>query len=275
MRSTGRGLESLVLGGEFSELQTLRLQSAVTANMLQTLTRMSKGKFTSLRTLDLKIRVSYASEDINMDEATGICLRSLPPLESLGLDGAFGSSTFNVILHRHGNTLRKLRFMPDQERKEKILISYPRMQDLQQQCQNLREVELPIPRTRGDEQEVGIYHALGRLPWLERASLLLDCSSRAFQENNASDTSDLEDDNGQTICLDDTKTISSKDVRIAFVNTAVDSSLALSIFRAIYTKNTLIHPAKRSAFRCLNLQPKWAADFGQRLGDMDLEDIMQ
>ncbi|KAM5439324.1 hypothetical protein MferCBS31731_004746 [Microsporum ferrugineum] len=270
MRSTGRGLESLVLGGgglsltwsyhiEFSELQTLRLQSAVIANMLQTLTRMSEGKFTSLCTLDLKTHVSYASEDINMDEATG------PPHKSLGLDGAFGSSTFNVILHRHGNTLRKLRFMPDQERKEKILLSYPRMQDLQQQCQNLREVELPIPRTRGDEQEVGIYHALGRLPWLERASLLLE---------QCLGYSDPGDDNGQTICLDDIKTISSKDVRIAFVNIAVDSSLALSMFRAIYAKNTLIHPAKRSAFRCLNLQPKWAADFGRRLGDMDLEDII-
>ncbi|KAM5448708.1 hypothetical protein MaudCBS49596_005214 [Microsporum audouinii] len=249
---------------EFSKLQELRLQDCSSAEELQTLTQMAReGRFNCLHTLDLVVSVTDGDDDI--DEATSIYLQSLPPLENLGLNGDIGASTFNTLLHRHGNALFKLRFIPNRGEADTFFISCHRMQELRQQCPNLKEVELLIPRTRGDSHEVDIYRALGSMARLEQACLVLDCSSLAFKRNNLSDINDLDD--GQMIYLDNGITISSKDFRIVLINTAFDSSLALSIFRTI-------HSTKGSLFQYLKLVPMGGGEFGQRNDYMDLEDII-
>ncbi|KAM5465544.1 hypothetical protein MauCBS54593_006319 [Microsporum audouinii] len=249
---------------EFSKLQELRLQDCSSAEELQTLTQMAReGRFNCLHTLGLVVSVTDGDDDI--DEATSIYLQNLPPLENLGLNGDIGASTFNALLHRHGNALLKLRFIPNRGEADTFFISCHRMQELRQQCPNLKEVELLIPRTRGDSHEVDIYRALGSMARLEQACLVLDCSSLAFKRNNLSDINDLDD--GQTIYLDNGITISSKDFRIVLINTAFDSSLALSIFRTI-------HSTKGSLFQYLKLMPMGGSEFGQRNDYMDLEDII-
>ena len=85
-----------------------------------------------------------------------------------------------------------------------------------------------IQRTKGDEQEASIYGAMGTLPRLKRASLLLDFSYLPFLL-----------DNGGPFLNDKQKASRTRD---HIINSAVDSALALGIFRTISsTTNTLQH----------------------------------
>ena len=186
------------------------------------------GGFESLHTLALSVSPSMHQEQPHMDEAASLLLQALHPLEDLGLTRFVADRTFTTILHRHGETLRKLQFIPARQHRmqvEPYVISHHCIQELQKRCPNLRELELLIPRTKGDEQEVSIYRALGTLPRLKRALLLLDCSHLPGLL-----------DNGGPFLDDEQK---ASHMREDLMNSAVDSSLALGIFRAISTTSTL------------------------------------
>jgi hypothetical protein len=55
---------------------------------------------------------------------------------------------------------------------------------LVQACPNLQDLELLVPRSKGDEEEARIYRALAELPQLDRLSLFLDCSNLVEVEEN-------------------------------------------------------------------------------------------
>jgi len=157
---------------------------------------------------------------------------------------------------------------------EQFTISHHRVQELQQRCPDLREVELLVSPTKGDKQ-VDMDRALERLPRLKRVSLLLDCSNFTSQQNDLSDTSDPGDHDKQTTYLGGHTTIASNHIRNAFINTSIDSSLALSIFRTISTTNTLTHPTKHPSFQYLKLQAQGAGNFSQGWHNVDLENIVR
>lgn len=270
-RSKGR-LQSLVLDGasstnsvqltawrnhtDFSQLYSLELRKEVHLEPLRTLTQMAEdGEFESLHTLALSVSPSTHQEQLHMDEAASLLLQTLHPLKDLRLTGFVADRTFTTVLHRHGETLRKLQFIPARQhwmQVEPYVISHRCIQALQKRCPNLREVELLTPRTKGDEQEVSIYRALGTLPRLTRASLLLDCSYLPGLL-----------DNGGSLLVDDEPKASH--IREDLMKGAVDSSLALGIFRAISTTtNTL---------RYLKLQVFGGGGFGQMWADGDFNNI--
>lgn len=268
-RSKGR-LQSLVLDGanltssaqlmawrdhtDFAHLYSLEVRGEIHLEALRTLTRIAEdGEFESLHTLALSITSFTYQEQPHMDEAASLLLQTLHPLENLGLTGCVADRTFTTILHRHGETLRKLQFLPARPHRmqgDPYVISYRCIQELQKRCPNLREVELLTQRTKGDEQEVSIYHALSTLPQLQRVSLILDCSY-------------LPDllDSGRPFLTDEQKTSRMRD---HLINSAVDSYLALAIFRVVSpssTSNTNTQPPqslKLQVFAGGNPNQEWA-----------------
>ena len=210
---------------DFSQLYSLEIRQEVPLEALRILIRMAEnGEFKSLHTLALFVSPFMYQEQAHMDEAASVLLQALRPLQDLGLTGLVTHSTFTTVLHRHGETLRKLQFIPARGclmQVEPFVISHHCCQELQKRCPNLREVELPIPGTKGDEQDVSIFRALVTLPRLKRASLLLlDCSHLPDLVNDV-DSEPLFDEEKASRMYE------------ALINSDVGSSIALGIFRAI------------------------------------------
>lgn len=234
--SNGR-LQSLVLDGDgaphsdqliawrhhtdFSHLGFLEIQNGVNLEALRALTRIAEdGELKSLRTLALSVYPYIYQEESHLDEAAHLLLQILNPLENMELRGFIADRTFTMVLHRHGATLAKFRFLPvrqDRMQVKPYVISHDSIQEMQKRCPNLQEIERLIARTQGDEQEVSIYRTLGTLPRLHCASLTLDCSHFP--------------DRSTTIDEDESKKASR--VREKLINSAIDSSLALAMFHAI------------------------------------------
>ncbi|RYP91350.1 hypothetical protein DL770_002490 [Monosporascus sp. CRB-9-2] len=245
----------------FDELRSFKIEGNISLEVLQILTCLAQeGRFKSLRRLALTIRPEEQDEQIHMDEATGLFLEALGPLEDLSLTGFCANASFNAILDRHGRSLRKLRLKPAREydmTTTQFVLSHHRIEEVAQGCPDLARVELLVPRAQGDEQEVAIYRALGQLKKLRRVSLLLDCSRV--------DLSNTEP--GGTVWLGPNDNVATEDIRDAFINAAVDSCLAISIFRIIATDNPNLERLKLKVYG--------AGDFGSGCFEAYMEDIMQ
>ena len=252
-KSKGGRLRELVLNGggstdsvqliawsnhaEFSALESLELRNQVRLDALQTLIQMAKrGGFKSLRILSLHLTPLPHQEQPHMDENISVLLQSLHPLEGLSLTGFVADQTFTTILNHHGATLRHLRFLPARQYRMQVnpfVISHHWLQKLQQKCLHLQELELLFPRTKGDQQEVTRYRALGTLPRLTRLSLLLDCSQLPLPNSTNDDYSFRGDDNEH----EDKHEQKARCTREHLMNSALDSTLALAIFHAISSRS--------------------------------------
>lgn len=82
---------------------------------------------------------------------------------------------------------------------------------MQQRCPRLRDIRMRVRRRQGGPEKVAVYQALGRLPRLERATLVLDCNGRRI----------------------DWPGEGPERLRDIFVNFAVDETLARAIIREI------------------------------------------
>lgn len=194
-----------------------------------------RGDFESLHTLGLS---TIEDETHPMQEALNPLLENLNPLHRLGLSGLISDETFNIVLRRHGGTLRTLSVYPyrdEESRKPLVVFSEEVVQRLAEQCPNLEQVELPVNRTRGDDRETGIYRALSRLSRLKRAFLRLRFSigpdEEDGEETRVREYPVSTGYRGETIHF--------VYLREAFSNSAIDSTLALSIFNLISSSGSL------------------------------------
>ncbi|KAK2836995.1 hypothetical protein FQN49_006515 [Arthroderma sp. PD_2] len=256
------GLARWTSHNDFSKLQCLGLGfSMIFQRDIQALTRMAEnGEFRSLHTLGLDTSYTFypcvGGDRVDIDDATSLLLQNLPPLKVLKLRWPAAEKTFSAILDHH-RTLCELRFALTHNPSSTLkpyLISSEHVRKLQQNCPNLQEVTLQIPRTRGNEQEVQIYQAVGGLRRLKRASLYLDCQI-----------------NDCTRAYDDCK-LTPSIIRDSLLNAAVDSSLALSIFRAISSASASASSNHRSTFQHLRLLTGTRAL--ERRPGLDLETAM-
>ncbi|KAI0199842.1 hypothetical protein F4808DRAFT_471276 [Astrocystis sublimbata] len=106
------------------------------------------------------------------------------------------------------------------------------IQKMAERCPGLECLELPIKRSQGDDQETAIYRAFGGFRRLEQLSLklhvsLVDLPADGEEEENGIVTSI----NGQDVPIED--------IRNFFINAAVDSSIALSIFHLVALNTNL------------------------------------
>jgi hypothetical protein len=241
---------------DFSRLRSIEIWCQVSLEAIQTLTQMAEdGGFHSLHTLSLSISTSVPHEEQHIDEAASLLLQTLYPLEHLRLRGFVAEQTFTTVLHRHGASLRRLQFIPSRKQDRQVapfVVSQYCIHALQERCPDLQEVELLVTRTKGDDQEVSIYRALGTLQGLKRASLFLDCSH--FPSRMA---------NGRRLLDERQKAFH---MREDLINSAIDSSLALAIFRVISATNNLEY---------LRLQVPRGRNPGREWEDEDFSNIVQ
>ncbi|MBE3043340.1 hypothetical protein IMZ48_12375 [Candidatus Bathyarchaeota archaeon] len=110
-------------------------------------------------------------------------LTALPPLQFLEMNGTIADEGFRAVLSSHGPSLRGLRLVPDRNygmQPGRFVLSRESAEALVRACPNIQDLELLVPRSRGDEAEARIYRALAELRVLERLSLLLDCSNNVL-----------------------------------------------------------------------------------------------
>jgi len=194
-----------------------------------------RGDFESLHTLELS---AIEDETNQSQEALDRLLKNLNPLQRLDLSGLISDATFNIVLRCHGGTLRNLSVYPyrdEESRSPLVVFSEAVVQRLAEQCPYLEQVELPINRTRGDSRETGIYRALSRLPRLKRAFLRLRFSIGPDEEYW-----DEETDGEYPLSFSFSgEEIPFAYLREAFSNSAIDATLALSIFNLISSGGSL------------------------------------
>ncbi|ORY70360.1 uncharacterized protein BCR38DRAFT_405975 [Pseudomassariella vexata] len=216
---------------DFSRLQHLAIRwwdenRDASASIQDLAEKVRNNKFESLHTL-----VSSLPNNDAHHEGLTLLLRHLRPLKSLELVGFASDKAFEALLHQHGKTLRKLKLMPDRQlgqRTPMLVLSHDRMQELSERCSNLEHIELPVIRTEGDKREAGIYRALAQLPRLKHATLQFQYSAGPTEE-------EMVDEDGEVLCqnMGYDEDIPPDRLREAYINAAIDYSLALSIFCAI------------------------------------------
>lgn len=129
---------------------------------------------------------------------TNLCLQGMDPaegglsslndilgnfglLQHLCLEGFVGNDTIDVILRRHGKTLRSLHLKPygdfrenaQHKSSELLKMSVEDVKSIAESCPNLTEIEIYVSRCHGAAREVAVYRALSRLRHLKRAWLYL------------------------------------------------------------------------------------------------------
>lgn len=251
-------LESWSRYVDFSSLRSLTVFARLSLEALQLLSEMAeKEQFRSLRACTLhvdpiEVPVSEAGEK-DFDTVTSKFLAAIPPLEALSIElcGMIDHTTFGVLLDRH-NGLKRLE-LPMTRFKQygpgphclTVEVSLNRICALQQHCPDLEELNMTVPRSQGDAQEVAMYRALGTMRRLKRLKLDLDCS-----------------------CPDDSSIVQGVDlelegklrfIRNSLFNGAIDSALAQSIFSLVFPPPTAGQP------RYLAVLPRRVLDSEPRL----------
>ena len=223
--------------------------------------------FKSLYTLALSITL-FDESPVQADEPlVDVLLQTLRPLQNLELTGLMGESAFMVILHQHGATLARLKLITEFQHPRStgspipFAISYAHIRDLRQQCPGPRDLELLLPHSKGDQQEVNMYRTLGQLPRLKRLSLLLDCSKR--------DTTGVIKMGCLQIGAHNTHI-----VRDCLINAAVDSSLARSISDLVFHSQKQSYGVPDPFFRQLKLRIVHAGVFGDDAWDAEFSRVL-
>ena len=198
----------------------------------------------SLRVLVLGVDHSRLQDfECGDHDLTSTFLDSVPPLEALRFVSDINEATFEVLLKRHGQSLRRLWFPPPQTN-SKIFADSSQVDDISEYCRRLEDLALSIPRSMGDAKEVQMYRALGSLPRLQTLSLALDCEdvSLDLQAPGFGPTSilpsfdDFDQEFSETFAAQRTgygRRPRKGHIRLAMLNAALDEDLARSIFDTI------------------------------------------
>jgi hypothetical protein len=107
----------------------------------------------------------------------------------------------------------------------------------------------PIPRSKGDVQEVAIYKTVGAIPKLQRLSLTLDSSNLSLiweGEDILKDPSFDEFHQKFQVATSGTSSVPYQSryghIRNALINSALDETLARGIFNCISHRNLFLPP---------------------------------
>ncbi|KAE8451323.1 hypothetical protein EG329_003952 [Mollisiaceae sp. DMI_Dod_QoI] len=192
-----------------------------------------------LKSLDT-LGVSAIEDETDLaQEALNRLLESLDPLQCLELSGYISKEAFDIVLRCHGGALRNISVHPYRDIESQnplIVFSEAVVQLLAEQCPNLEQVRLPVNRTRGDNRETGIYRALSRLPRLRSAFLWVWYSVGPDEEYWD------EEINGEypfASSIYEGPEIPFVYLHEAFSNSAINATLALSIFNLISAGGSL------------------------------------
>jgi hypothetical protein len=241
---------------DISKLQVLELgPSCVTdLNFLRT-----EIKFTNLNKLVLELQhvQEFSVPLADYDDAVSEFLRSIPPLKALKIFGDISQKAFDAITERHGASLQKLHLMARPSFNNMdfsfryFIFKEEHIEQISKSCTQVEELTIKIPRSQGDASEVAIYKAFAAMSKLHDLYLILDCSITFLSGEDADydvDDPDYEarvpsesyfdDIDRQIIPLsmpNNSIGIRRGYIRETYINSALDESLACSIFHAIST----------------------------------------
>lgn len=239
---------------DFDKLRRLHLGDT-SIDAVQVLATIGEGGgLSSLSSLALMPKARNKEQAVVADGSICRLLRAMKPLQSLELEKEIGDGTWRAVIDQHGNSLRELRFVPAQQSDyddvETFVLSCDKIRLLSGICSKLEKLELRVPRTHGDEDEIDIYRNLGRLPRLKSISLILECSVVDPPEARHGE-SFIEMGGGE---------LPASVFRAALINTAMDSTLAQSIFETIATARA---HASGCSLVTLKLKIDGAGNFGR------------
>ncbi|KAI0469969.1 hypothetical protein GGR56DRAFT_661383 [Xylariaceae sp. FL0804] len=226
--------EDMLRFGELTDLENLShlliRGSATRISPLRALASQARaGRFRSLTSLWIQGMVRGLVSLNNFLE------NNTATLQHLCLDGFLGNDSFEIILRRHGKTLRSLHLHPNGDFAENpypkpsqlLKMSAADVQSIAESCPHLIELEIPVLRCHGDAREVAVYRALSRLRQLKRAWLSLQYWV-GFDEDASDDIPEedmYQDSNPHMVTLPHLKD--------AIIDCAIDERLAQAIFNTI------------------------------------------
>lgn len=229
---------------DFSLLQTLKLDTLIEHSALD---HLASYRFIKLKSLSLSL--SEQSE-LPLGTITGL-FRRLPSLSSLILKGELYHSTLENIVKLHGSTLRTLSLVASGTGRARLVLDAKDINVIASCCPSLEDLTLSLRRSKGDLSEVAAYRILGSLPRLQTIKVFLDASDfEVLREPDWLDEVDDDDDIDYDTPSDPSFDALDRQhfdgpiggpwlkprnghIRDAFINSAIDRCLALSIFRTI------------------------------------------
>lgn len=167
---------------------------------------------------------------------------SLRPLRKLSVAGSILPEILDVILSRHGRTVVDLKLCPFEDPWARMTdyipyvpmtITKAQILQINDHCPALESLSIYIKRTMSDASEVGLYTSLARIRPLQSLFLILDCSNwRVCRDPDLEDEAWFDEDDKKKF-EGPWRALKRGHVRQAFINCAVDETLARSIWDVI------------------------------------------
>lgn len=137
---------------------------------------------------------------------------------------------------------------------------------IQAQCPLLQDLAVPVKRTKSDGLEVEMYKSFGKIERLQSLYLTLDCSDwRVTRDSTLTDDPSFDEDDRRFFAASRWK---KGYLREAFMNCAVDESLARSIW------DTICRVKEGKQLESLKLFTTGGGNFGNTSGYSDMSDFI-
>jgi hypothetical protein len=175
--------EQLLKRCDYAELRTLKLWVPITHRGLTMLAQA--GRLNSLTRLVLGVdRPDTVGSELDERVTATNFIQTLPPLCNFRLVGDLDEGLFNTVLKILGCLLRRL-FLPTPHDEAfdatENFFNDDRVTQLVTSCNQLEELAITLPRSKGSAEEIGMYRSLGTLPRLRSLILTLDCKDMSLQ----------------------------------------------------------------------------------------------
>jgi hypothetical protein len=266
-----RSLHRLVLGGTSAE------QQGISQGILNWIAQ--NCSFPGIRTLRVRLdRRDEMEERPHFADAALAFFKVFGPLEELAVFGSMEPKILQSILSRHGGTLRKLTLRPSAaasivsnglaatQREMPMVFEQEHVLKIQISCPALQELTIPVKRTKGDEEEFGVYKAFGKMERLRSLFLILDCSNwRIIRDSTWTDDPSFDENDREPVWGYSDK-VKKGHVREALENCAVDEALARSMWKTITEEGARL--------QTLTLWPQGAGEFGDGRSSSDISDAV-
>ncbi|XXG94782.1 hypothetical protein Hte_001040 [Hypoxylon texense] len=234
----GQDIDSWGTHTDFTVLRTLKLDSEVAQSALETL--VNKHGFPSLEVLSIRLRPP--TWDIVPQDMSAYFLlvkrflQNLPRLITLKITNWMNGISLDRAL---GSSLRILWLEPV---RSSYGLTPQHVAQIRERCPLLKDLTVVVRRSKGDLLERALYRELGTLPKLQHLSLKMDPSRPDYSFPTAWNWSEDEsfDDFDREPLEPDTDSHvhdlwfeRKGHVRDVFINSAIDETLTLAIFKAI------------------------------------------
>lgn len=219
---------------------------------------------------DLSMHISIFDQDNMLCAAASGFIRNLRPLSALKITGNVDGGLFDSAIEAHGPRLRILKILPaiggfyGRVYLNQITFPTSNLEKIVSHSPYLEAITIHVPRMLGNPDEVSMYRVLGAVPRLQTIKLKLDASDSAFYNFDYLDDDiptepSFTDLDNEYLDGFDGPAPRKGHVRKAFVNSAVDETLALSIFELIESAK----PPGALSLETLQLDVKAGGSFGE------------